>query len=315
MIMSNHLQPAKWYFIVNPMAATGRVQKEWPLIKKKLQAASIDFEVVFTKHQGHAIQLAKVAIENGYRHLGVVGGDGTHHEVMNGIMLQQVVPTSEVTQALIPVGTGNDWIKTHQIPKDIDKAIVAIQQGKTNIQDIGQADFYKNGVPQTRYFLNVAGMAYDGYVSKKSNEQPNFASNKIFYFYLVLRCLFQYTTRKANVWFDGQTQENRFYTINVGICKYSGGGMQFVPQAEPSDGQFALSTVTHLPIPLVILSTPFMYGGLIKRHPSAMVTHATQIKVEATENEPTMLELDGEYLGETPVKFTLIEKAFRFIVP
>ncbi len=313
--MSNNSYRLKWYFIVNPMAATGRVQKEWSSIETKLQAANLDFEVVFTEYQGHAIQLAKAAIEKGYRQLGVVGGDGTHHEVMNGIMLQQVVPTSEVTQALIPIGTGNDWIKTHQIPRNIDKAIEAIQGGKTSVQDIGQADFYKDGQPQTRYFLNVAGMAYDGFVTKKSNEEPNFASNKIFYFYLVLRCLFQYTTRKAKVWFDGKTQEDRFYTINVGICKYSGGGMQFVPQAEPNDGQFALSTVKHLAIPLVILSTPFMYGGLIKRHPSAMVTHAKEIKVEATDDEPTMLELDGEYVGNTPVQFILIEKAFRFIVP
>lgn len=310
--MSKSLEK-KWYIIVNPVAGSGTVKCNWASIQAKLLKAGIDYDFALTKEQGHAMRLAKEAIEKGYRKLGVIGGDGSNHEVMNGIMQQQVVPTHEITQALIPVGTGNDWIRTHNLPKNIDKAIAAMQVGKTKLQDIGKADFYKNGQPQQRYFVNVAGMAYDGFVSKFSNDKPGFASNKFFYFYMVIKCLFKYTTKRAKIIFDGKTQEARFYTINIGICKYSGGGMQFVPQAVSDDGQFALSSVTHLSVPLALLSTPFMYGGLISKHPKSLVTTAKNIKIEASNDAPTLLELDGEYVGETPVQFTLVPKAFRFI--
>lgn len=303
-----------WKVIVNPTSGSGKAAKKITKIEAKLKAADIEHEIEFTKYQGHAIELSKVAVENGFRQIIIVGGDGTNHEVMNGIMQQKAVPSQEVTQCLIPVGTGNDWIRTHNLSRDIDTIIQNIKTGKTKLQDIGKATFQTSEGQGERYFLNVAGLAYDAFIAEKMNDNPKLVSNKLVYFYLILRCLFQYKPQNTRITFNNQIVESQYYTINIGICKYSGGGMQLVPHAIPDDGLFALTTVGSMPILGVIVSTPFLYGGRIHKHPRAFVTQTKSIKIESLDDEPILLELDGEYLGVSPVELEIIPKALRFVV-
>ncbi len=302
-----------WKVIVNPTSGSGKAAKKWKVIERKLKAAGIEFELAFTKHKGHAIVLSKNAIEAGFRKIIVVGGDGTNHEVMNGILQQKVVESTAITQCLFPVGTGNDWIRTHKLPRKVDLIIKNIQANKTKLQDIGKVSFQNENGRGERYFMNVAGLAYDAFIAKKSNENPNFTRNKFFYFYLVLRCLFQYKPQRVRIEFDEQTVDNQYYTINIGICKYNGGGMRLVPQAIPDDGLFALTTVGNMSILGVIASTPYLYNGKIGKHRKGFTTQAKEINIDSLDKEKVMLELDGEYLGVSPIQFELLPKAFRFV--
>lgn len=303
-----------WKVIVNPTSGSGKAAKKIKEIEAKLKAANIKYDIDFTECRGHAIELSKVAIENGFRQIIVVGGDGTNHEVMNGIMQQKVVPSNNITQCLIPVGTGNDWIKTHKLPRDIDTIIQNIKNGKTQLQDIGKATFQTGKGQDERYFLNVAGLAYDAFIAEKMNDNPKLVKNKFVYFYLILRCLFQYKPQNTRISFNGQTVENQYYTINIGVCKYSGGGMQLVPHAIPDDGLFALTTVGSMSVLGVIASTPYLYGGRIAKHPRAFVTQTKFVKIESLDNESILLELDGEFVGVSPLEIEMIPKAFRFVV-
>lgn len=303
-----------WKVIVNPTSGSGKAGKKIKEIEAKLKAADIQYDISFTAYQGHAIELSKAAVRDGFRQIIVVGGDGTNHEVMNGIMQQNAVATDEVTQCLIPVGTGNDWIRTHHLPRNIDAIIQNIKKGKTKLQDIGKATFETPEGRGERFFMNVAGLAYDAFIAEKMNNNPKLVSNKLVYFLLILRCLFQYKPQNTRITFNNQTVENQYYTINIGICKYSGGGMQFVPHAIPDDGLFALTTVGSMPILGVLASTPYLYGGRIRKHPRAYMTQTKSIKIESLDNEPILLELDGEYLGVSPVELEIIPKALRFVV-
>jgi diacylglycerol kinase (ATP) len=302
-----------WQVIINPTAGSGKAAKKWKVVAAKLKAAGIDFEAVFTSSKGHATILAKTAIENGCRKLLVLGGDGTNHEVMNGIMQQKVVETTAITQCLIPVGTGNDWIRTHQLPRNIDKIIKNIKANKTKLQDIGKVNFQMESGSGERYFMNVAGLAYDAFIAKKSNENPNLTKNKFSYLYLILRCLFQYKPQNIKIEFNGQTVQNQYYTVNVGICKYNGGGMRLVPQAIPDDGLFALTTVDDMSIPGVIAATPYLYNGKIGNHRKSYTTQTDFVTINSLDTEQIMLELDGEYVGVSPIRFEIIPNAFRFI--
>ena len=98
-----------WKMIVNPNAGIMKGQRDWPKILQILRDEKIDFTYELTTKQGDAITMAAMAIEEGYRNLAVIGGDGTMNEVLNGIFLQKAVPLSEITLGMIPVGTGNDW--------------------------------------------------------------------------------------------------------------------------------------------------------------------------------------------------------------
>lgn len=131
---------------------------------------------------------------------------------------------------------------------------------------------------------------------------------------MVAKCLFDYTLTPARIFFDGQQAEDSFYTINIGLCKYSGGGMQFVPHAVPDDGLFALTFARELPKWEVLLQTRRFYNGTLLEHPKVEGYSVKNIRVEHIGDVPTLLEADGEFLGETPVEFILLEKALTIVL-
>lgn len=304
----------KWYIIANPAAGSGQVKKSWSAIQAALHQYHFDYEVVFTTKIGHAIELAQQGIKAGYRHIMGVGGDGTNHEIINGIMMQQIVPSDEITYTLLTVGTGNDWVKTYKIPSNFKKWLPLIKQSKTTLQDIGWVKYHLDGQPQERYFTNVAGLAYDGFIGEYIARNKDKITNQFAYLKCVLQCLSAYELSKARITFDDQVIEDYFYTIAVGICRYSGGGMQFVPQAIPDDGLLALSYATSLSKLRVVLNTPRFYTGTIGKIKEVSLHQAKRIKIEALA-APVLLEADGEFLGETPVEFEILPKALKIVVP
>ena len=113
----------KWFVVVNPTSGGGKGLTDFPHISKLLRDNDIRHEAVFTEHKHHATALTVQAINAGYRNIIVVGGDGTLHEVVNGLFIQQEVDPKEVLLAVIAVGTGNDWVRTVGIPARYSEAI------------------------------------------------------------------------------------------------------------------------------------------------------------------------------------------------
>lgn len=304
-----------WYFIVNPMSGNGKSKKKWAAIQSHLQFHSIDFQVAYTERKGHAIDLAKTAIKNGFRKIIAVGGDGTGHEVVNGIMQQDFCPTTEITFCLCSAGTGNDWVKMHRIPKDVKKWIAVLIQEKTIFQDIGLIHYHQEGRQQKRYFFNVAGLAYDGYLGKMMDLNRADVKSSLHYIWLIVKCLFQYKLKKGEITFDKNKVLDSFYTINIGICKYSGGGIQMVPHAKFDDGKLALTIATKTPKWSVLLATPLFYLGKVNWHPVVSLHQVENINVVSKDTNQFFIEADGEFLGETPVDISILPKALKIIVP
>ncbi|MBL7828320.1 MAG: diacylglycerol kinase family lipid kinase [Saprospiraceae bacterium] len=299
-----------WNIIANPAAHGGAMGKAWPQIEAVLQELGISYNVQFTEYRGHGVRLVEDVVLKGGRYILGVGGDGTNHELIHGIFSQQFVSPGEITYALLPFGTGNDWARQYQLPHDPRQRLSRLLDVKTVYQDIGLVHYHLNGQEASRYFANVAGMAYDGFIGKKLLEKP--ANNKVQYLLAVARYLMEYKLTKARVIFDGKEVEDRFYTINIGLCRYSGGGMQLVPHAVPDDGLFALTFAREISKLEVLLQTSRFYNGTILQHPrieghQAEVIHVTHEQGDA----PCLLEADGEFLGETPVRFTILKNALK----
>lgn len=300
-----------WHIIANPVARGGAVQRQWPQIESLLQSLGFAYSVQFTQYRGHAARLVEDALLKGGRYLLGIGGDGTNHELIHGIFSQRFVPASEIFYALMPFGTGNDWARQYGIPDNPKARLQRLLEGKTTRQDIGLVQYQSEGQTLSRYFANVAGMAYDGFIGQKLTQSP--ARNKADYLLKVARYLNEYQLSPARILFDGQTVEDRFYTINIGLCRYSGGGMQLTPHAIPDDGLFALTFARQMSKLEVMLQTPRFYKGTLLQHPKVEGVQAKNIRVEHIGNTPTLLEADGEFLGETPVEFTLLEKALQIV--
>ena len=302
-----------WHIILNPMARRGAAKSMWPEMEQILQELGIAYSVHFTTHRGHASRLADDIILKGGRHILGVGGDGTNSEIVHGILSQKWVASSEVHYALMPFGTGNDWARFYGIPTDIRQRLRRLQEQRVVFQDGGLVRYQSEGKTLERYFVNVAGMAYDGFIGQKMITKP--AKNKIDYLLRVAMYLFEYRLTKARITYDGQVVEDYFYTINIGLGKYSGGGMQLVPQAVGNDGLFALTFARALPKWEVLAITPRFYDGSIIKHPKVTGVKAKSIKVEHMPSEkPTLLEADGEFLGETPVEYFLLENALKLVL-
>lgn len=302
--------------IVNPAASNGKVGKIWTRLEASLTARLGPLEVTFTEHRGHATELTIDAVKSGFRHIIAVGGDGTNHEVANGILQQDLVPSRDIFYTLLPVGTGNDWIRTHGIPRKMEQWLDMLEEGYCIQQEVGRVSYWSGHKPEERYFVNVAGMAYDAYVVRYGEEWRSWIRNRFFYLLLILRCLFKYRLSRALIDADGQTIEDRFYTINIGICRYSGGGMQLVPQADPTDGKLALTYAGPVSKIGVLLNTWRFYNGSIGRHPKIEVLQARSVRVTApSDKQALLLEADGEFLGHSPAVFTIIENALTVIVP
>ena len=150
----------RWLAVVNLLSGSGKCGRDWDSIAQMLYAKGIEFDTVFTGYRFHAIELVQRGIEeDGYRNLIAVGGDGTIHEVANGILTQTSVASTEVRMGVIAVGTGNDWVRSYGIPTDYEKAVEVIAAGKTFTQDVvipyrnnrpAQPRPFRSGVRRTR---------------------------------------------------------------------------------------------------------------------------------------------------------------------
>ncbi|MBX9734345.1 MAG: acylglycerol kinase family protein, partial [Chitinophagaceae bacterium] len=135
-----------WMVIVNPKAGSGKGLKDWPTISNLMNRSGLDFTCVFSEHKYHAVEMTVKAVNDGYRKIVAIGGDGTVHEIVNGIFIQKVVPTTEISLAVIPTGTGNDWIRMFGISKTYKEAVQSLVDNRSVIQDVGKIEYYETKV-------------------------------------------------------------------------------------------------------------------------------------------------------------------------
>jgi len=304
-----------WYIIANPVSGGGAVEKQWPAIERLLQEMGISYTIRFTERRGHATLLAEEAVLRGQRRILGIGGDGTNHEIVNGIMQQQAVPSTEIMYALLPIGTGNDWARTYNLPNDPKRRLQRLLEEKTVLQDVGLVQYQTEaGEIAQRYFTNVAGMAYDAYLCKIMQARSTPVQSQLIYLALVTQYIFKYNLTEAQIRYDDMAVQDFFYTINIGICRYSGGGMQLVPQAIPDDGMLALTYARRIPKMEVLLQTRRFYNGTLLSHSKVTGTTVKSLEVNHVGETPTLVEADGEYLGQTPATFSVLEKALKVVL-
>jgi diacylglycerol kinase (ATP) len=303
----------KWLVIVNPNAGIKKGSRDWPRIEALLKQEGLLFESVMTEHRDHANHIAAEYIGHGCRKILVVGGDGTMNETVNGIFLQKVVSPAGITLGMIPVGTGNDWCRTFGIPFDYPGAIRVLKNGKTFLQDTGKISYFKNEVSLTRYFINIAGMGYDALVAKKTNLQKEKGrGGPLTYLYFVFASLFQYKFIEAVIDVDGQQVfKGEIFSMNVGICKYNGGGMMQVPGAIPDDGLMDVTLIRKAPKYLVIRYAKKLYDGSLVNLPFVSTYQGKVIRIRSIGR--IYLEADGESLGHTPFVYEILQRSLRVI--
>lgn len=300
-----------WFLIVNPTSGNGKSKKNWRKISDELKKQNILFSFAFTEYYKHEEILVENAIKKGFTKIISVGGDGTLHHVVNGIMKQKLVETNSIQLAVIPIGTGNDWVKTYNIGTKIEKSIAIISKEKTILQDIGKLETENNTIT---YFTNVAGIGYDGYVASKLKNLKSFGG--IAYLLSGLYGLLFYKKTKLIIEINNQLLKEKCLMVVFGICKFSGGGMQFTKEVDSTDGLLDITIAKNLTLIDMILNLPKLYNGQIVHHKKVESYKTTSFKITPfLKSEKPFIQADGELINRGSISVSILKKAIQFIIP
>ena len=303
----------KWLVVLNPNAGGKSAKEQWPAIKSELKKQGFSFDTSKTKHRNHAIQIVKEKIARGYRNIIVIGGDGTLHEVVNGIMLQDTVPSSDILLGMISVGTGNDWIKTHNISSNYKEAIKQIKEGRIIHQDVGQVIFKdENNGTQQRFFINSVGIGFDARVVKYilPNKEKG-KSRKSDYILGLVKSLFSHKNVQSLIHLDDQIIETKIYNLTIGVCQFKGGGFKLLPNAVPNDGLLDVTLACKISKRKLIVSLPKIFGGKVETIKYFDFYQVQDMKLDIS--NPICIEADGEFLGYHPLQVSVVSNQLRLI--
>ncbi len=312
--MERPAEETKWFVIVNPVAGSGRGLDHFPRISKLLRDAHILCEPVFTEHKFHATELTVSAVRQGYRHIIVVGGDGTLHEVVNGLFIQREVDPREVLLAVVAVGTGNDWMRMFGVPRRYEDTVRAIREGRSFLQDVGIISYEEAHYRQSRYMANVAGAGFDAAVNRRfTHMRKKGRRGKWLYTWSTIRSFFRYKSTGMKIWVDDRLVYNDLlFSVSIGICKYNGGGMQPLPEAVADDGMFDMSLIRPVHFWHILFRIRYLFNGGIYRIRHVLRERGSRIRIESSPE--VSVEVDGELLGESPFEFTILHRAIRIVV-
>ena len=285
-----------WLVILNPHAGVGKGAKDQALIENLLNNHKVHYTLVVSEFPGHAIHLSKDRIIKGYHKIIVAGGDGTLNEVVNGIYSQDVIEPYKLKLGMIPIGTGNDWIRTFGIPLDYNKAIDTILLGNTVKQDVGRIVKKDEKNVETRFFANMTGYGFDAMVAHKANAMKNKGqSGLLLYLYSLLYSYVKYKAIRMHIKIDSGEISDQIFSCSIGIGKFNGGGMMQAPDAIPNNGFFQLTVIRKIGIWTLRKNLKGLFDGSFV-HDKHVSTH-TVSRVELNSKIAIPGEADGENLG------------------
>lgn len=302
--------------IINPVSANGRTGKVWPEYEEYFLKKGIKLEKRFTESPGHATELARTAIAKGYRKIMAVGGDGTINEIINGLFEGGDLLAQDIKLIIFSQGTGCDFIRTFGINNQVEDIVKIIKGNKVRKIDVGQVSYRNHsGNEENRLFLNVADTGIGASTVKLVNESSKFFGGFLTYLFGVFRTLLTYKNKEVRVIIDGQEEYNQYLnSVMIANGKYFGGGIKIAPEAELESGEFNIVVLKNLKKLDIVFNLVKAYDGTHLSHPLVDSLHGKEIYMELTGKGNSELELDGEFVGVLPARFTILKAKLPVLV-
>jgi diacylglycerol kinase (ATP) len=290
----------KRFLICNP--AAGGITDRKALLKN-LKAA-FGSSIWFTKRRHDATRLARQAIMNGFDYIIAAGGDGTLNEVINGIGSR----AEHVQAGLLPLGTGNDFARTLELPSSVEDNIDILLSQRTR-----KIDLVRVKSDRVRYFINVSAGGFSGMMDEKLTPELKQRWGPLAYVRgaaAVLPKLHGYRTRI--VLEEGQEFSADLYTVIIANGRYIAGGLPIAPKADPSDGRLDVVLISKQTKAQVLLVAAQILLGSHLASDAIIFRRVTRISIRS---RPGMwFTADGEMIGKAPAHFAVVPRALRFVV-
>jgi diacylglycerol kinase (ATP) len=280
--------------ILNPAAGAGRTGRRRaslePLIRRAVSGADIEP----TTGAGHATDLARRAVADGYEFLVAVGGDGTIHEVVNGML------PSDVPLAIVPTGTGNDFVRSAGLPRTVATALAALARGAPRRVDVGHV--------LGHYYVNVAGAGFDAEVAAEINRTGRKAGGAAAYLRSVVSGLLRFRNLPLGVEVDGGRRvDGPCMLVAVGNGAAYAGGLRICPRARVDDGQLDVCTIGDVSRAAAFGILPLAFLGAHLRNPRVRYGQGRTVAVDGPPE--AAVHADGEIVGRLPARFEVVPGA------
>ncbi len=310
--------------IVNPAAADGATEENWPKIASDLRTHFGAFTVAFTEAIGDGRRIAAESASQGTKLIIACGGDGTISEVANGIIDSK----QESELAVLPSGTGGDFRRTLGLSTNVAAAARALRDAKTRKIDVGRTIFVNDaGERETRFFVNVASFGMSTAVLDRTSSGeskkwiPAFAprklGNKISYAAATVQTTLQSEPTEIYLEIDDQEERRlRVAELAVANARYYGGAMKIAPDAKFDDGFFDIITIGDASAFRILANAPRLYFGAHLRMDEVTHTLAKQVNARpVNKDKEVRVEMDGEVVGRLPATFEVVPRALRLRCP
>jgi diacylglycerol kinase (ATP) len=297
--------------IVNPAAGHGKALEAWAKVRAHLKCA---VETVRTEGPGHATRLAAQALAQSADTIVAVGGDGTINEVVNGFFEQDRLISNRASLAIVPHGTGSDFIKMLQLPPDAETAAAVIQAKNHRLLDLMKVRYTKlDGTPASRYAINITSFGMGAAVASRVNRSSKIFGRKMSFVLATVRTAMAFSGSSVSMCFDNsKTIHAEVTNVAVGNGKYQGAGMLSCPRAAIDDGVLDVTVVEFLPALQLLRNLPLLYNGKIYSHPKIQFHRVQSVRADSKKN--VLVEVDGETVGRLPVEISIMPQALRMSV-
>ena len=254
--------------------------------------------------------MVESATKQGYRRILGVGGDGTAQKIVAGIMMQKNIPNDKVLFALIPSGTGNDWAKSKGISLDYSESIKSLISNKEMFQDIGVAKIISEKEIQTKYFITYSGLGFDSFMLKKIDSYKWLG--KLSYLFCSLMNFMSYENVAVEIETSNSKIQTSVFLLGVGICKFTGGGMQLIKNPAGNDGLLNITVAQEFSKFDIIRNFFNLFNGALFKEQKVLTLTDTKIKISAKKGLLTC-QGDGEIFGEGKVEYFVVKKGLRYL--
>lgn len=266
--------------IVNRSAGRGRSGRSWPAVRKKLEEANVRFEEAFTSRSGEGVSIAEQSAGE-YRCIAAAGGDGTVHEVVNGLMRAG----RGTAFALIPLGSGDDYAKLFGPGDAIDR----LRNPRPRQFDVGRI---RSG-PEIRFFANGMDIGFGAHGARNIASVPGFLTGLGAYLGALALTLARYPLLRVRLQLDDAPPFELTTAMTAAMIGTTfGGSFRVCPEARPDDGLLDLLLVGAVGRLEILQLVPKIMRGSHAGDPCLRLLRAKRVSIEA--DTPLLVEADGE---------------------
>ncbi|HSJ43492.1 MAG TPA: diacylglycerol kinase family protein [Euzebyales bacterium] len=297
--------PGPARLIVNPRAGNGNVRGVLPELTAALTEGGLEFDVVQTRTIDDGAVLAREALDAGLRYLIAVGGDGTVHYVVNGMFERRAPVAADAVLGVCGAGSGSDFVRNFGLDRPV--AVVARHLLTTHTMpiDVGVIEYAGvDGQRAERLFANVAEAGYGAEVVRRAEKLPRWFG-RVRYLLAAWASITAISRTPAQLSVDFTTRDLELVELVVANGQFFGGGMKVAPRAIPQDGRFSVLAFTGGRSQVFMLTTQ-LYAGEHLPHPQIVEYQSATCGI--TTEEPLLVEADGEVLGTTPARFSILKR-------